>query len=473
MDSRSRSCRESRGVAVLLAAATLLIVAGGARAQHRSGGYAFRLFWAAPEGDARSLVRGPRGRLWAGCGDGTVRVLEDRSGDGKADYVQTFASRVWSPHGISFRIRGTALDVFVAHTTTRYGGASRITRFVDTDKDDRFDEAYTVISHMPPGAHQTNNLAIDPTGKWLWFSQGATADKSPGGGALVGKVAPDARDVPWGDPRIQIVANGLRNAWGLAFHPNGALFATDNTRDDLGDATPPDELNLIRAGRHYGFPDVAGIPPKGHPSEPPVGLLGVHGSANGLAFDDGHLMSGSRHQVFIAEWGSWTGSPGLTAGTRIVRAQLHRDARGRWHFEAHDLIRNCGRPLDVAIGRDGALYFTVQTSAPGWTEGVWRGAPASGVTVRLEGQPRPGCKIEVAVRAPGHEGSRYRLSLRDEKTESSVRTGTLAGALGRATGTIQIPGDSVGRRLRVVCQVLHPETGAIVATAPELVVTVF
>jgi hypothetical protein len=184
-------------------------------------------------------------------------------------------------------------------------------------------------------------------------------------------------------------------------------------------------------------------------------------------------MSGSRHQVFIAEWGSWTGSPGLTAGTRIVRAQLHRDARGRWHFEAHDLIRNCGRPLDVAIGRDGALYFTVQTSAPGWTEGVWRGAPASGVTVRLEGQPRPGCKIEVAVRAPGHEGSRYRLSLRDEKTESSVRTGTLAGALGRATGTIQIPGDSVGRRLRVVCQVLHPETGAIVATAPELVVTVF
>jgi glucose/arabinose dehydrogenase len=47
-----------------------------------------------------------------------------------------------------------------------------------------------------------------------------------------------------------IFARGTRNAYDLAFAPNGDLFAIDNGPD----ADYPDELNWIREGLHYGFP---------------------------------------------------------------------------------------------------------------------------------------------------------------------------------------------------------------------------
>jgi len=47
-----------------------------------------------------------------------------------------------------------------------------------------------------------------------------------------------------------VFAEGTRNAFDLAFAPNGELFATDNGPDrDMSD-----ELNWIRPGLHYGFP---------------------------------------------------------------------------------------------------------------------------------------------------------------------------------------------------------------------------
>ena len=54
----------------------------------------------------------------------------------------------------------------------------------------------------------------------------------------------------------EVFASGLRNPYDLAFHPiTGALFATDNGRDDLGLEAPAEELNHIIQGGHYGFPD--------------------------------------------------------------------------------------------------------------------------------------------------------------------------------------------------------------------------
>lgn len=47
-----------------------------------------------------------------------------------------------------------------------------------------------------------------------------------------------------------VYAEGTRNAFELAFAPNGELFGTDNGPDrDMSD-----ELNWIREGQHYGFP---------------------------------------------------------------------------------------------------------------------------------------------------------------------------------------------------------------------------
>jgi glucose/arabinose dehydrogenase len=63
---------------------------------------------------------------------------------------------------------------------------------------------------------------------------------------------------------LELVAWGLRNAYGLAFLPDGRLLALDQGADDrgsrpIGDA--PDLLVEVRAGAWYGWPDyIAGVP---------------------------------------------------------------------------------------------------------------------------------------------------------------------------------------------------------------------
>ena len=51
-------------------------------------------------------------------------------------------------------------------------------------------------------------------------------------------------------PKIETFARGLRNAWGFCWDDNGRMFATENGPN----AKPPEELNLLERGKHYGFP---------------------------------------------------------------------------------------------------------------------------------------------------------------------------------------------------------------------------
>lgn len=503
---RRRQC----GMAVIhrtQAAVLLLTVLSGAsrapgqeRVEHVVNRYRFVHWYDSRPADARALMPGPGGKVWAGFGDGTVRILEDRNGDGivAADEAKVFVAETWNPHGLAWRTRGEGREVFVCHTTAEYGGGGRITCFIDADGDDAFETVRTVIRDLPPGAHQVNNIALDPGGEQLWFSQGATADATPGGGALVGRVDASASDVAWGSKEIAIVATGLRNAWGLAFHPDGALFATDNGRDDRGDG-PPDELDLVLAGRHYGFPEPEGDAPAGPPAEPPVAWLDPHGSACGLAFDRGGVMSGFRGQVFIAHWGSWKGAPGSDAGTKVSQGQLHRDDAGRWHYRGQELVARCGRPLGVLLGAGGELYVSLQNSGPGWPEGVWRVAPADGIALRLDGLPAEGRELALRVHAPGREGHACRIGISLGRGPISTPRGDLGlspdavfryalepgpfvrvqrpgriGPDGISTGpdSLLVPGGQAGRTFFLAAVTADPATGALTGISPTVAVTI-
>ena len=64
-------------------------------------------------------------------------------------------------------------------------------------------------------------------------------------------------------------AIGLRNAIGFDLDPaTGRLWAGDNGQDNGGADFPPDEINLIEAGKHYGFPFFVG---KNVPNKSPLG----------------------------------------------------------------------------------------------------------------------------------------------------------------------------------------------------------
>jgi len=72
---------------------------------------------------------------------------------------------------------------------------------------------------------------------------------------------------------LELVAWGLRNAYGLGFLPDGRLLAVDQGADDrgsrpIGDA--PDALFEVRAGQWYGWPDYVCGDPVRHPSYRPA-----------------------------------------------------------------------------------------------------------------------------------------------------------------------------------------------------------
>jgi len=121
-----------------------------------------------------------------------------------------------------------------------------------------------------PFDHIFNGVIVSPDGKWLYVNSGSRTDhgevEANGGNfpdtrevaltAKIFKLPTDAENLvlPNDENALKaegfIYAWGTRNAYDMAFAPNGDLFAVDNGPD----ADFPDELNWLREGHHYGFP---------------------------------------------------------------------------------------------------------------------------------------------------------------------------------------------------------------------------
>ncbi len=211
-------------------------------------------------------------------------------------------------------------------------------------------ERTAVVRGIPTYEHSTDALARGPDGR-IYLGIGSRCNacrEDDPRNAAVARFAPDGSG-------FEIFARGLRNPYGLAFHPaDGSLWVTDNGRDDLG-ADVPDELNLVQQGKHYGYPDCYG---KGRGSGCDGTVAAVlelesNSSADGLAFYTGTSFPAEyRHNLFIAEWGSFR----RTRGRKVVRVVLAK-REGRYAARAVDFATGFDAPLDVAVGpRDGALY---------------------------------------------------------------------------------------------------------------------
>ncbi len=112
--------------------------------------------------------------------------------------------------------------------------------------------------------HKTNAIAVDPNGKYIYINNGACTDhgemreghREVGLTSIILKLPTDGHDIllqndrAWLKSHGYIMAEGIRNTFGMAYNANGDLFGVENS-DDRDD---PDEMNWIREGHHYGFP---------------------------------------------------------------------------------------------------------------------------------------------------------------------------------------------------------------------------
>ncbi len=193
-------------------------------------------------------------------------------------------------------------------------------------------------------------------------------------------------DVQTGD--VEVVAWGLRNPFGLAFHRDGRLFATEHGSDERGAryiVGDPDDFYEIAEGRWYGWPDFAsGIrlddPHWGEagigrepvlaefpePEPPrPVASFEPHAAANGFDFSRNPDF-GFEGQAFVALFGDLAPVTSVgqvvPAGFKVVRLDpdsgaIADFAVNRIQGPASKLFHGgFERPSHCVFGPDGYLY---------------------------------------------------------------------------------------------------------------------
>jgi glucose/arabinose dehydrogenase len=312
--------------------------------------------------NARGMAWGDRGTLFVGSASaGKVYALTLSERDA---FVREVASGLREPAGVAFR--NGALYV---------SAISRILRYDDIER--RLDRPPlpVVVSDAFPteGHHGRKFIAFGPDGK-LYVPVGAPCNVCAPDSERYAQISRMNAD---GSGR-EIVARGVRNTVGFAWHPStGDLWFTDNGRDNLGDDIPSDELNRVtRSGQDFGFPycHAGTIPDPEFGSRracsefvPPAQLLGPHVAPLGMRFYTGSQFPAAyRNQVFIAEHGSWNRSRKIGYRISMVRLDTAGKALSYEPFAEGWLdvaSQNAwGRPADVLVGADGSLFVSDDTA---------------------------------------------------------------------------------------------------------------
>ncbi|MFJ2031954.1 PQQ-dependent sugar dehydrogenase [Streptosporangium sp. NPDC087985] len=210
-------------------------------------------------------------------------------------------------------------------------------------------DATVILDGIPKGwIHNGGRLAFGPDG-YLYAGTGETGDRALAQnlGSLAGKIlrmTVDGRPAPGNPFKNVIWSYGHRNVQGLAWDPSGRMYASE-----FG-ASSFDEINLIRKGGNYGWPEVEGV---GHDSRfinPVVTWPTSEASPSGMAYADGSLWVGALRGRRL--WQVPVASDGTT-GTPVARFD------GRY-----------GRIRAVAAAPDGSLWF-------GTSNKDGRGSPAA------------------------------------------------------------------------------------------------
>jgi len=200
-------------------------------------------------------------------------------------------------------------------------------------------------------------------------------------------------------PRWQSYASGLRNPVGFDWQPQTRiLYASNNGPDHLGYDQPPEYFAKLTPGSFHGMPwyqfdgkvirrdDCIRKPPPRPPGDVavPVATFPARNAPMGVAFvPDTALDRRFHNNAIVALRGSWGTRPsGGMLGSRSTRRPpaivMVRFSGG----EATDVVdvvsgfqhadgQRLARPVGVAIGPDGMLYFTSDAH----TEGLFRLRP--------------------------------------------------------------------------------------------------
>lgn len=174
------------------------------------------------------------------------------------------------------------------------GLTNRIERYKYSD--DKLSDRLVILKDIPGEAsHDGGRVAFGPDG-YLYVATGdagktANAQDTSSLAGKILRLTADGQPAPGNPFGNAIYSYGHRNPQGLAWDDKGQLWSTEHGRS--GQQSGYDELNLIRAGANYGWPEIQGD--EYRPGmERPVAHSGPNETwaPGGLAYADGSLYFG-------------------------------------------------------------------------------------------------------------------------------------------------------------------------------------
>ena len=327
----------------------------------------------------RLMQTAPNGDLFvAESQPGRIHVFRGMTKDGKAESDGVFATGLNRPFGIAFYPPGANPKyVYIGNTDS-------VVRFPYENGDMKARGAKEfIIPELPSGGgHWTRNLAFSRDGKQMYIAVGSASnvddvDNNPKefhrANVLVAN--PDGSG-------LRVYASGIRNPVGLAVHPQtGEVWVSINERDNLGDNLPPDYITHVQEGGFYGWPwyYIGGHQDPRHAGKHPElkdkvivpdVLLQAHNASLQLLFYEGKQFPAEYSgEAFAAEHGSW--NKAVRTGYEVIRVPMKN---GHVTGEYEDFITGFvtpdgdvwGRPVGVAVAKDGSLMFSDDGSNSIW-----------------------------------------------------------------------------------------------------------
>ncbi|HEY3417795.1 MAG TPA: PQQ-dependent sugar dehydrogenase [Armatimonadota bacterium] len=314
--------------------------------------------------DARVIVLGPGSTVYVSQPDlGQVTALWDRNGDGRAEARHVVASGLGGVHGLT--VQGNKL----------YMAAPTRVSVAEVRSDGTLGSPRAFINNLPTGGrHPNRTLAFGPDGL-LYVSVGSSTNDGPESNPEHAAILQFHAD---GSGR-RIFARGLRNTMAFDWHPvTRQMWGMDQGADYRGPNDPPEELNHLMDGQHYGWPWCYGKGQvdemtAGHPpgmtkaqfcatTEPAVLEYQAHSSPIQLHFYTGGLFPAEyRNDAFLTFHGSWNRSPAVGYKVVRIRFSAHGQPTGFEDFLTGFLTNNgaaqFGRPAGLAVARDGSLLI--------------------------------------------------------------------------------------------------------------------
>jgi glucose/arabinose dehydrogenase len=283
---------------------------------------------------------------------GYIAALPDKDNDGEADKIVKVIENLNNPHGLAFYEDW----LYVAEE-------DKVVRVKDTDNDLIYEKStMEKLVDLPSGGHWTRTIKIHDDE--LYISIGSSCNTC---------IEEDDRrsailkcDINGNN--CKIFASGTRNAVGFVFHPlTNEIYATENSRDLLGEDLPPDEINIVEENKHYGWPFCYGnniIDPRYNDEtlckdkEPSLVDLQAHSAPLGLAFYfNDQFPEKYQGKLFVAYHGSWNRK--IPTGYKIViidtETKKVEDFATGWVTEDFKVL---GRPVDVIVDSEGSLFVT-------------------------------------------------------------------------------------------------------------------